>query len=410
MGINKLTAVQIKNAKPRDKSYTLSDGMNLQLLVKPNGSKIWEVYYQSPTKKKRRRTSIGAYPIIRIVDARKKRDEFLRLVYDGIDPIDYYKKLRQEKTQNLSFKNVVSEWLKTQNERVKNKRIVKKTYQRIESLMINDAVPYLKDINIEDITENDIVKIIKKKNKTAPVSAERLLQYLNKLWVYAKKVKYCKDNVVSSIDKSDCISKTKVKHYARIVDIAILGELIDAIYGYNGHISTKNAMKFVLHVPLRVGNLVNLQWKQINFDEKILTIPREEMKISDKGEDFILPLSSEVIDILEEQKRYTGTRKYIFSGDKGTHISNETINRALQRLGFNDEKRGRRQRTHSFRGTFRALIDTYQKKHNATFEVKELALDHTVGNEVSNAYTGGANYLPQLRELMDWWSGFVVNF
>ena len=35
-----LTNTQIKQAKPKEKLYTLSDGGGLQLRIKPNGSKL----------------------------------------------------------------------------------------------------------------------------------------------------------------------------------------------------------------------------------------------------------------------------------------------------------------------------------------------------------------------------------
>lgn len=42
----KLTDVAIKKAKPEAKSYTLSDGNGLWLLVEPNSSKYWRLKYR----------------------------------------------------------------------------------------------------------------------------------------------------------------------------------------------------------------------------------------------------------------------------------------------------------------------------------------------------------------------------
>ena len=36
-----LTDTKIKQAKPKEKEYKLSDGEGLVLVVKPNGSKLW---------------------------------------------------------------------------------------------------------------------------------------------------------------------------------------------------------------------------------------------------------------------------------------------------------------------------------------------------------------------------------
>lgn len=50
--IFKLSDTQIKNAEPTDKEYTLSDGGNLYLRIRNNGSKNWLfIYTDSSTKK-----------------------------------------------------------------------------------------------------------------------------------------------------------------------------------------------------------------------------------------------------------------------------------------------------------------------------------------------------------------------
>ncbi len=399
-----LTEIEIKRAKPKEKDFTLTDGKGLQLLIKANGRKVWEFVYTSPTKRKRRKATFKTYPEVSLKQARERANEYRELIFKDIDPIDYFREKKQnEKMQNdCLFEKVVNEWLI-----LREKELKPRSYQRVKSLIINDALPALKDRAIQDIGHKDITKIIIKKNKTAPVSAKRLLQYLNRIWLFAINKDCVKYNIIANIDPKDLIEKRQVKNYPKITDLDILKELINAIYNYNGHPSIKNALRFVLHIPLRASNLVTIQWSYIDFEKRVLTIPREEMKNKDINlPDFTMPLTDEVIKILKEQQTFTGNRKYIFVSDSGEHINPETTNRALQRMGFNYGER--KQRTHSFRGTFRSLCDTYGKEHKARFEVMEIALDHRVGNQVALSYKNKADYLSQLRELMEWWSGFVV--
>jgi integrase len=409
MGVRatQLSTTKINSLKPIEKAYAVSDGRGLHLLIKPNGSKLWEFNFVCPIEKKRKKTSLGLYPDVTLKHARDKRDEYRRLVANGINPIKYFQEIKQKEKNNSKglFETVAKEWLA-----LRKKELTPRSYQRVESLLLNDVVSHFKNKKIKDIEHHEVSKVIEIKNKTAPESAKRLLQYLNRLWLYAISKGYANFNVTSNIDKTSLITKKTVLHYPKITDIKILKELVNAIYNYNGHISTKNALKFVLHIPLRANNLVNMQWSYIDFENRVLTIPREEMKIKDSNfEDFTMPLSAEVMQILAEQKQYTSNKKYVFVSDYGIHINPETPNHALKRLGFNDEEKGRKQRLHSFRGTFRSLCDTYDKQHNASFEVKEIALDHRVGNSVTQSYSHRADYLEQLRELMDWWSAFVVS-
>jgi len=43
-----LNNTEVKQAKPKDKVYAISDGGGLQLRVKPNGSKLWLFDYFRP--------------------------------------------------------------------------------------------------------------------------------------------------------------------------------------------------------------------------------------------------------------------------------------------------------------------------------------------------------------------------
>ena len=59
--------------------------------------------------------------------------------------------------------------------------------------------------------------------------------------------------------------------------------------------------QFILHIPLRAENLSKLRWDYFDFENKILTIPRAEMKAKNSNyPDFKMPLSGEVIKILEK--------------------------------------------------------------------------------------------------------------
>ena len=70
-----LTNTEVKQAKPKDKVYSLSDGGGLQLRIKPTGSKLWLLDYYRPFTKKRTSLSLGAYPDVSLANARLGRDK-----------------------------------------------------------------------------------------------------------------------------------------------------------------------------------------------------------------------------------------------------------------------------------------------------------------------------------------------
>ena len=79
-----LVDTRLRNAKPKEKPYKLTDGNGLYLLVTPTGGKLWRFDYSFSAKRKT--LSIGSYPEVSLTDARQRRDEARKLLVSGVDP------------------------------------------------------------------------------------------------------------------------------------------------------------------------------------------------------------------------------------------------------------------------------------------------------------------------------------
>ena len=66
-----LSDTKIRNAKPLDKPYKLSDGEGLFVQVTPNGSRLWRLKYRFEGKEKL--LALGSYPEVGLAEARKRR-------------------------------------------------------------------------------------------------------------------------------------------------------------------------------------------------------------------------------------------------------------------------------------------------------------------------------------------------
>ena len=304
------------------------------------------------------------------------------------------------------FLNVATEWLNKEALRTKES-----THKNKLRVFTKDINPFFKDKHIKEIEIKDIVKIIELKQLQAHEVASDIFTHLDNLFRYSVLRNYCERNILADIRKSDIIKPKPVKHFSKITDINILKELVESIYNYNGGHSLRNALKLILHIPLRAENLCKLKWSYIDFDKQLLTIPRELMKITDINfDDFKMPLTDEVMKILKEQHIFTSYQEWIFLGTNNRKpINNESPNRALQRMGFNDDKKGRKIRLHGFRGTFRSLIETLDIDNKFGFEVKERALDHQEKSKVVRAYANKSDYINQLIPLMNFWSDFILS-
>ena len=401
-----LQDIQIRKAKGQDNIYYLNDGGGLRLKITPTNSKIWEFRYTFNGKS--RKTTFKTYPTVTLKEARIKRQEYQTLINSGSDPINHIKQIKEENIfdKNGMFINIANEWLDKESERTKES-----THKNKLRAFEKDINPFLKNKHIKEIAIKDIVNIIEKKQLQAHEVATNIFTYLDNLFRYAVLKNYCERNILADIKRTDIIRAKPVKHFSKITDPDILKELIVSIYNYNGGYSLRNALKFVLHIPLRAENLCNLKWSYIDFDKKLLTIPRELMKVKDLNfDDFKMPLTDEVINILKEQQLFTAHQEWIFLGTNNRDpINNESPNRALQRMGFNDDKKGRKIRLHGFRGTFRSMIETLDIENKFSFEVKERALDHQENSKVVRAYAHKSDYIKQLIPLMNFWSEYILN-
>ena len=403
---NLLQDIQVKQAKPKEKAYYLFDGLGLYLEVTPNNSKNWKFRYTF--NKKRKLTSFQSYPKVSLQQARKKRDEYNNLLFENIDPIQYYKEQKEIKhiEDKSDFKNIFYEWWNNEKDKSQDTQ-----HQWKKTRFEKDILPFIGDIKIKDIKLQDIVKVLTDKAKTSSETANRLFAYLKSIYSYAMLHGYIERNILMEINKSHFLTTQKVKHIPKITDEENLKDLINAIYNYQGMHSIKNALKFVLHIPLRASNLCNLKWDYINFEDKLLSIPRNLMKVKNNNfDDFKMPLSDEVINILLVQKQLTDYQEWVFLGTNNrTPINVESPNKALKIMGFNDEANNRKITLHGFRGTFRSLIDTLDTNNKFSFDVKERALDHQEDNKVVRAYSHKADYIKQLKPLMNFWSDYILS-
>ena len=122
-----LSDIQIRNLKPRDKAYKVSDFEGLFVLVKPNGSKLWQLKYRMDSKE--RLYSIGIYPNISLAQARKSKDAARASVAAGIDPSEAKqeeKRIRKE-ANGQTFEKIGAAFLAKQRKEGKSKATLDKT-------------------------------------------------------------------------------------------------------------------------------------------------------------------------------------------------------------------------------------------------------------------------------------------
>lgn len=107
-----LADTAIRNAKPKENTYTLGDGEGMYLEVMPNGTRFWRMAYRQPNGKNNRLT-FGKYPEVSLAEARDKRLAARKQLAQGIAPgrAKREEKQAKEKAALNTFEAVARAWL-----------------------------------------------------------------------------------------------------------------------------------------------------------------------------------------------------------------------------------------------------------------------------------------------------------
>ena len=385
-----LTDTAVRNAKPRDKFYKVSDSGGLYLLVKFTG-KYWRMDYRFVGKRKT--LAIGVYPAVSLVAARKKRDEARELLAKDIDPSltkAINKQIVRTAAEN-TFKAVALEWhAKT------SKTWAETTATNIKRYLEKDIFPWLGNRVIKDIAAPELLAVLRKiESRGAHEKAQRCREYAGRVFRYAIATGRAERD--PSGDLRGALTPVKVKHHASITDPKAIGALLRSIRGFSGSYITKCALQLAPLVFVRPGELRHAEWAEIDFDKPEWRIPGHKMKMK---EPHIIPLSRQAVEILQSIHPLTGDGQYIFPSIRSgaRPMSENTINAALRRMGYEkDEMTGH---------GFRSMASTLLHEHGWPHEAIERQLAHAERNKVVAAYNY-AEHLPKRKEMMHWWADYL---
>lgn len=77
-----LTDTKLRNMKPKAKPYQAADGGGLFIHVLPGGKKTWRMQYRLHGKHEK--VTLGEYPHVTLLDARRLREETKGMLAGGI--------------------------------------------------------------------------------------------------------------------------------------------------------------------------------------------------------------------------------------------------------------------------------------------------------------------------------------
>ena len=384
-----LSDTAVRNSKPKEKPYKLTDSEGLYLLISSTG-KYWRFDYRFLGKRKT--LAAGVYPDTSLADARERRSQARKLLANGKDPGEV--KQTQKQTAKLlasnTFEAVAREWHEKQST-----KWVPKNAARTLSLQVRDIFPFIGKTPIAQITAANLLETVQKIEKRGNIeTAHRAMMNCGQIFRYAIATGRAQADL--SLVLKGALTPVNEKHHASITDPKKVGDLLRTIEGYEGAFLTRNALKLAPLLFVRPGELRHAEWTEIDLEAYEWRIPAIKMKMKAV---HIVPLSRQAVEIFQDLKLHANG-KYVFAGNRSTDrpMSENTVNAALRRLGYEkDEMTGH---------GFRSMASTILHEQGWPHEVIERQLAHADRNKVSAAYNY-AEHLPKRREMMQHWADYL---
>lgn len=387
-----MTDVKARTAKAKEKSYKLTDGSGLFLLVHPAGGKWWRFKYRFGGKEKL--LALGTYPEVSLANVREKRDAARKQVAAGIDPSEVR---RAQKAARIaghenSLELVAREW---------HGKFAQK-WSTVHSTTILDRLtkeifPWLGDRPVDEIKAPELLKALRRmESRGALDTAHRVRNHCSNIFRYAIATGRAERDPAA--DLIGALPPVKNKHMAAPTDPKLLAPLLRAIDGFEGSFVVKCAMLLAPILFVRPGELRHAEWAEIDFETAEWNIPGHKMKMK---EPHLVPLPLQAIEILKSLYPLTGSGKYVFPCHRSPLrcMSENAVNAGLRRLGFEkSEITG-----HGFRAVARTILDEVLKVRPDFIEHQ---LAHAVRDPNGRAYNRTA-HLAERRKMMQKWADYL---
>ena len=392
-----LSDAKIRKLKPTDnctpaRPDKYSDQQGLQLLARSSGTKTWISAYRFDGKQQK--TTLGAYPQMGLAEARIANSNIKALVANGINPKN---KKRQDKLANEQakmFNDYALDWLEERKRNVKPR-----TYKQDHNRMHKDVIPNFEGIALKDVTFEDckfIADQIESRTTdegTPPREVtRRTIDLISNILRRAKMERLI--DTIHTEGLKELYPRAKTKHMKH-VDIKELPKLLQDIESYHGHDQTRLAMKFLAYSFCRTIELRMMKWEHIDLPNRLWRVDVDNLKVARK---HVVPLSDQMLAVLEEMETITGQYEYVFY-NTGMHqpYSAEFINNALDIIGYAGKQTGH---------GFRHIASTNLNELGYMGDAIEKQMAHDKKGSIRAVYNH-AQHLEERRKIMQVWADFL---
>ncbi len=387
--LNRLSPLKVQKLKSKGLH---ADGGGLYLRVSESGTKGW--IFRFGESGKLRDMGLGPIHTISLPRAREIARECRELRLQGIDPIAHRRASlaarKASEAKAMTFKQCADAFIASHEAGWRNAS----HRSQWTNTLAQHVHPTLGALAVSQIDTALVMRTIEPIWKTIPETASRVRGRIEAILDWAKVCGFRNgENPARWRGHLDHLLPARAKvrrveHHAAL-PYAETG-LFMAALGQESSLGAR-ALEFAVLTAARTGEVLGATWDEIDTKAKVWTIPAGRMK---GGREHRVPLSEPALALLK-QLRDIRINEFVFPGLRG-HLSHKTMQLVLRRMERGDLT------VHGFRSTFR---DWAAERTTFPREVAEMALAHSVGDAVEQAYRR-SDMFEKRRKLMDGWAEF----
>jgi integrase len=404
----KLTDRTLQALKPKTKPYDLMDSElpGLGVRVMASGQRSFILVGRFPGSRNPTRRRLGVYPVLTLADAREKAADWRKLIGRGIDPELEEERARQAEAckRANSFAAVAEDFIaeKLPSER-KGAEITRDI--RREFIALWGKRP------ISEITDLDVLAVIKAKARTAPIQGHNILATVKRLlsWAVDQRCYGLKASPAADLKASKIIGeKARGERVLNDDDLFALWRAATRTPYPHGPV-----YKLLMLSGLRLNEVADASWPEIDERSGVWVIPSQRMKgRNGKVRPHAVPLTADIKGILDQLPRFK-SGEYVFStrfGKSpvwiGEQVKKRVDRRMLRTLRALARRRGedpaRVRLVHWTNHDIRRTVRTRLSRLKITEEAREAVLAH-VRPGIKGTYDHH-DYLDEKREALDLWA------
>jgi integrase len=377
---------------------------SLYLYVSPNGqTRRWIFRFTKPSTGRVTEMGLGGADVMTLAEARTKVHDCRRMVARGEDPIDAK---REQRAVNVTFVDVAAEFLDTQARRFRNPGSVR----NVRLLLMTHAAA-LGSQPIANICTSHINAALRPLWLTSPEQARRAVAAVLRVLKYAKAKGL---TTTSAADMREDMSHllpqvNGTKHHFKAIDYRVIPAFMQELRAAQtqGEALSPAVIEFLVLTAARENEVCGMQWREIDWQERVWTLPLERDKVGHKRKPdnpHRVPLCDRAMLLLSRQRGPTVSSvkpydpdAYVWPGRSGYDpVTGKSVYKYLtQTMGIQAT-------IHGLRSTFRDWAG--DMTHYARNDIEE-CLGHIVGNAVERAYRR-SDALDKRREIMASWEAY----